>query len=66
MEKSRVPTETDRYRITWQDLVHYARLIIEERPLRQARMAMMTTPEILEWLCGTESRDEEIHKLHAF
>ena len=64
----RVPTETDRYRITWQDLVHYARANQnEERPLKAGEDGYDDLrPKFWNGFAGPNHKDEEIHKLHAF
>jgi len=64
----RVPTETDRYRVTWQDLVHYARADQQEgRPLRPGDLGYDDLrPKFWNGFAGPNHKDEEIHDLHAF
>ena len=61
----RVPTETDRYRVSWQDFVHYARaehdsVMPDEPGFDDLR------PKFWNGFAGPNHKDEEIHDLHAF
>tara|TARA_B100000963_G_scaffold89_1_gene87 strand:+ start:1909 stop:3798 length:1890 start_codon:yes stop_codon:yes gene_type:complete len=64
----RVPTETDRYRITWQDLVHYARVDQHEgrSPKPSEEVYGDLRPKFWDGFAGPNHKDEEIHELHAF
>ncbi|MFP6885796.1 MAG: cytochrome c oxidase subunit 3 [Roseibacillus sp.] len=61
----RVATETERYRVSWQDFVHYARA--EHDALMPGDSGFDDLrPKFWNGFAGPNHKDEEIHKLHAF
>ncbi|MCH2062184.1 MAG: cytochrome c oxidase subunit 3 [Roseibacillus sp.] len=61
----RVATETDRYRVTWQDFVHYARAE-HDRLMPGDPGFDDLRPKFWNGFAGPNHKDEEIHELHAF
>ena len=61
----RVATETDRYRVSWQDFVHYARAE-HDRLMPGDSGFDDLRPKFWNGFAGPNHKDEEIHKLHAF
>jgi hypothetical protein len=61
----RVATETDRYRVTWQDFMHYARAE-HDRLMPGDSGFDDLRPKFWNGFAGPNHKDEEIHKLHAF
>jgi len=63
----RVPTETERYRMGWQDLVQYARVENDgQRAVPGDAAFDDLRPKFYHGFAGPNHKDEEIHKLHAF
>ncbi len=63
----RVPTETERYRMGWQDLVHYARVKNGASDLGPGDEAFdELRPKFYDGFAGPNHKDKEIQKLHAF
>ena len=63
----RVPTETERYRMGWQDLVHYARVGNGEQQVVPGEAGFDDLrPKFYDGFAGPSHKDEEIQKLHAF
>lgn len=61
----RVPTETERYRVTWEDFVQYARAKDRKIGPEDAEFAQ-ARPTMTEGFAGPDHYNDEYHKLHAF
>lgn len=61
----RVATETERYRMTWQDLVHYARAEHEKEAPGDEEFAKHR-PKFFEGFAGPNHKSKDAKNLHAF